>query len=68
MSLPGQMVRSGRALGSDGGRGRRWTWRGLLPPLPRPVPANTAANAATSAAQNATAPAQNSPAPRSQGP
>ena len=57
MSLPAQMVRSGRALGLIAG--------GAGGPAGA---ASTAGGAVNSAASNATAPAQNSPTPRSQGP
>ncbi len=63
MSLPGSIVRSGRALGllaggaAGGPAGAAAAGAG-----------SAAANPVNSAAQNSTAPAQNSPAPRSQGP
>ena len=64
MSLPGQMVRSARALGMVGA-GAAGGPGGAAAAAAAASAANTAAN---SAASNATAPAQNSPAPRSQGP
>ena len=63
MALPGQMVRSGRALGLFAGGAA-----GGPAGAAATGAASTAAGAVNSAASNATAPAQNSPAPRSQGP
>ena len=60
MSLPGSMVRSGRALGLIAG-GAAGGPAGV-------AAAATAAGAVNSAAQNSTAPGQSGPTPRSQGP
>ena len=64
MSLPGSMVRSGRALGllAGGAAG------GPAGVAAAAAATSTAAGAVNSAAQNSTAPAQSGPTPRSQGP
>ena len=67
MSLPAQMVRSGRALGLIAG-GAAGGPAGAAAAAAATGAATTAGGAVNSAASNATAPAQNSPAPRSQGP
>ena len=67
MSLPGQMVRSGRAIGLLAG-GAAGGPAGAAAAGGAASAATTAGGAVNSAASNATAPAQNSPTPRSQGP
>jgi len=67
MSLPGAMVRSGRALGLLAG-GAAGGPAGAAAAAAATGAASTAGGAVNSAASNATAPAQNSPTPRSQGP
>ena len=67
MSLPGSMVRSGRALGLIAG-GAAGGPAGAAAAAAATGAATTAGGAVNSAASNATAPAQNSPTPRSQGP
>ena len=64
MSLPGSMVRSGRALGllAGGAAG------GPAGAAAAAAATNTAGNAVNSAAQNSTPTAQGGPTPRSQGP
>ena len=64
MSLPGQMVRSGRALGllAGGAAG------GPAGAAAAAAATNTASNAVNSAAQNSTPTSQGGPTPRSQGP
>ena len=68
MSLPGQMVRSGRALGLLAGGAAGGPAGASAAAAATGAANNTAGQAVNSAAQNATAPAQNSPTPRSQGP
>ena len=67
MSLPGSMVRSGRALGLIAG-GAAGGPAGAAAAAAATGAGSNAAGAVNSAASNATAPAQNSPTPRSQGP
>ena len=71
MSLPGSMVRSGRALGMLAG-GAAGGPAGMAAASAATgaasAAASTAAGAVNSAAQNATSPAQSGPTPRSQGP
>ena len=71
MSLPGSMVRSGRALGLlTGGAagGPAGVAAATAATGAASAATSTAANAVNSAAQNATSPAQSGPTPRSQGP
>ena len=68
MSLPGQMVRSGRALGLLAGGPAGGPAGAAAGAAAATGAGSAAANPVNSAAQNSTAPAQNSPAPRSQGP
>ncbi len=67
MSLPGSMVRSGRALGLIAG-GAAGGPAGVAAAAAATGAASNAAGAVNSAASNATPAAQNSPTPRSQGP
>ena len=67
MSLPAQMMRSGRALGLIAG-GAAGGPAGAAAAAAATGAATTAGGAVNSAASNTTAPAQNSPTPRSQGP
>jgi len=68
MSLPGQMVRSGRALGLIAGGAAGGPAGAAAAAAATGAATSAAGGAVNTAAQNATAPAQNSPAPRSQGP
>ena len=67
MSLPGGMMRSGRALGMLAG-GAAGGPAGMAAASAATGAATTAAGAVNSAAQGSTAPAQSGPTPRSQGP
>ena len=71
MSLPGSMVRSGRALGLLAGGaagGPAGVAAATAATTAATAATNTAAGAVNSAAQNSTSPAQSGPTPRSQGP
>ena len=68
MSLPGSMVRSGRALGMLAGGAAGGPAGAAAAAAATNAATSTAANAVNSAAQNSTAPAQSGPTPRSQGP
>ena len=71
MSLPGGMVRSGRALGLLAGGaagGPAGVAAAIAATGAASAATSTAAGAVNSAAQNATSPAQSGPTPRSQGP
>ena len=67
MSLPGSMMRSGRALGLLAG-GAAGGPAGVAAATAASSAATTATGAVNSAAQGSTAPAQSGPTPRSQGP
>ena len=68
MSLPGSMVRSGRALGLLAGGAAGGPAGAAVAAAATNAATSTAANAVNSAAQTATPAAQSGPTPRSQGP
>ena len=68
MSLPGSMVRSGRALGLLAGGAAGGPAGAAAAAAATNAATSTAANAVNSAAQNSTPAAQSGPTPRSQGP